>query len=75
MVIGLPANSLPGVHVVKTEQDFIAQIRAANTTLDERVKELCKLSVQLREYSRSLKEKSDQINQRFQSCVNLRRAA
>lgn len=60
---------------MKTKQDFVAHIRSANETLDEKVKELCKLSLQLQEHSRSLKQKSGEINQRLQSCVNVRRAA
>ncbi len=61
--------------IVETKQDFIAQFRSANETLDEKVKDLCKLSMQLQEYSRALKQKSDEINLRLQSCVNVRRAA
>lgn len=61
--------------IVESKQDFIAHIRAANETLDDKVKDLCKLSVQLVEYSRTLKQKSDEINQRLRSCVNVRRAA
>jgi hypothetical protein len=60
---------------VETEQDFIAQMKAANSTLDKKVKDLCELSVHLQEYSRTLKQKSDEINLRLQSCVNVRRAA
>jgi hypothetical protein len=75
MAICLLGNSQPRVDIVETEQDFVSHIRAANGALDEKVKDLCKLSVQLQEYSRTLKQKSDEINQRLQSCVNLKRAA
>lgn len=57
------------------ERDFISSIRAANSTIDEKVKNLCEVSLQLQEYSRILKQKSDDINQRLQSCLNLKSAA
>jgi hypothetical protein len=75
MVIGLLRKKQPGVGIVETKQDFIAHIRSANETLDEKSKDLCRLSMQLQEYSRALKQKSDEIKLRLQSCVNVRRAA
>jgi hypothetical protein len=41
-----------------------------NGNLEEVVKYLCERSLELQEYSRSLKERSHEINRRFQSCVN-----
>ena len=60
---------------MEREPDVITQLRTVNDSLDKKVKVLCELSMQLQEYSRALKEKSEQINQRLQSCVNSKRAA
>jgi hypothetical protein len=55
--------------------NFIAHIRTTNTSIDQKVKGLCEISLQLQEYSRQLRQKSDEINQRLQTCMNLKRAA
>jgi len=41
---------------------------------DETVKFLCEQSVQLQEYSRLLRERSQEINRRIQSYLNSKRA-
>lgn len=43
--------------------------------LDEVVQHLRERSLQLQEYSRTLRERSEEINRRVQSCLNSRRAA
>jgi len=57
------------------ESDFITQIRMASENMDEKVKGLCERSSELQEYSRFLRQKSEEISERLQSCLNGKRAA
>jgi hypothetical protein len=48
---------------------------ARSLALEQAVKYLCERSLQLQEYSRRLKEQSQEINRRVRSCLNAKRAA
>lgn len=48
---------------------------ARSAALEKTVRDLCERSLQLQEYSRRLKEQSQEINRRIQSCMNSKRAA
>jgi hypothetical protein len=61
--------------MTESDSDSITQIRNADTSIQEKVRDLCELSSQLQEYSRALRRKSEQINERLQLCLNSKRAA
>lgn len=73
MVLNLRYGSRLGVYMVLLDP-VPADDEVENVPTEEIVKSLCEQSLQLQEYSRSLRERSQEINRRIQAYLNSKRA-